>query len=87
MKIDLHCHTKAIKKGDGSGRNVTPELFKEKIETADIKIIAITNHNAFDLNQYKPLVKDLANDLKKSPRNILRTNISFSSFISLIITL
>ena len=22
MKIDLHCHTKAIKKGDGPGRNV-----------------------------------------------------------------
>ena len=32
MKIDLHCHTKAIKKGDGRGRNVTPELFKTKIE-------------------------------------------------------
>jgi len=32
MRIDLHCHTKAIKKGDGSGRNVTPELFKTKIE-------------------------------------------------------
>ena len=38
MKIDLHCHTKAIKKGDGRGRNVTPELFKSKIENADIKI-------------------------------------------------
>lgn len=39
MKIDLHCHTKAIKKGDGSGRNVSPELFKSKIEDADIKIV------------------------------------------------
>ena len=55
MKIDLHCHTKAIKNGDGLGRNVTPELFKEKIENADIKIVAITNHNAFDLDQYKKL--------------------------------
>ena len=56
MKIDLHCHTKAIKKGDGRGRNVTPELFKSKIENADIKIVAITNHNAFDLEQYKCLM-------------------------------
>lgn len=40
MKIDLHCHTKAIKKGDGPGRNVTPELFKSKIEDADIKIVS-----------------------------------------------
>jgi hypothetical protein len=55
MKIDLHCHTKAIKNGDGPGRNVTPELFKEKIENADIKIVAITNHNAFDLEQYNKL--------------------------------
>jgi len=55
MKIDLHCHTKAIKKGDGIGRNVTPDLFKSKIEDADIKIVAITNHNAFDINQYRAL--------------------------------
>ena len=55
MKIDLHCHTKAIKKGDRPERNVTPELFKKKIENADIKIVAITNHNAFDLKQYKQL--------------------------------
>ena len=57
MRIDLHCHTKAIKKGDGPGRNVTPEQFKSKIENADVKIVAITNHNAFDLEQYKSLVK------------------------------
>lgn len=55
MKIDLHCHTKAIKKGDGPGRNVTPEKFREKIQDADIKIVAITNHNSFDLEQYKAL--------------------------------
>lgn len=55
MKIDLHCHTKKTKQGDGKGRNVTPELFKEKIELADVKIIAITNHNAFDYEQYMEL--------------------------------
>ncbi len=52
MKIDLHCHTRKAKKGDGKGRNVTPELFKEKIELADVKIVAITNHNMFDYDQY-----------------------------------
>ena len=52
MRIDLHCHTKRTKKGDGEGRNVTVELFKEKISNADIRIVAITNHNTFDLNQY-----------------------------------
>jgi hypothetical protein len=52
MKIDLHCHTKSTKQGDGDGRNVSLELFKEKIANADVKIIAITNHNSFDLEQY-----------------------------------
>ena len=55
MRIDLHCHTKRTKKGDGEGRNVTVELFKEKISNADIRIVAITNHNAFDLKQYNEL--------------------------------
>ena len=61
MKIDLHCHTKATKKGDGVARNVTPDLFREKVANADVKIVAITNHNHFDINQYKTLqaaVKD-----------------------------
>ena len=52
MKIDLHCHTRKIKSGDGDGREVTPELFKEKVIEANVKIIAITNHNAFDYEQY-----------------------------------
>ena len=61
MKIDLHCHTKSIKQGDGCNRNVTPETFREKVINADIKILAITNHNAFDFVQYVELqnaVKD-----------------------------
>lgn len=55
MRIDLHCHTKQIKSGDGSGRNVTPEIFREKISNANVKIVAITNHNAFDYKQYLEL--------------------------------
>lgn len=53
MKIDLHCHTKKIKKGDPDTRNVSIEVFDEKIKNADIKILAITNHNAFDFEQYQ----------------------------------
>lgn len=57
MRIDLHCHTKATKTGDGKGRNVSAELFKSKIEDADVKIVAITNHNAFDLQQFNKLAE------------------------------
>lgn len=53
MKIDLHCHTKKIKKGDPETRNVTKELFVQKITQADVRIAAITNHNHFDIEQYK----------------------------------
>ncbi len=62
MKIDLHCHTLKTKKGDNKGRNVTPEMFKTKIELADVKVVAITNHNCFDIFQYSVLrdkVKDI----------------------------
>ncbi|MEE0245757.1 hypothetical protein [Ellagibacter isourolithinifaciens] len=51
MKVDLHCHTKATK-GEGPKRNVTKELFVDKIAAADIEIVAITNHNSFDFQQY-----------------------------------
>lgn len=62
MKIDLHCHTKQIKSGDGKNRNVTPEVFREKIMNADVGIVAITNHNAFDYEQYVTL-RDTVRDI------------------------
>ncbi|MBQ3603615.1 MAG: histidinol phosphatase [Clostridia bacterium] len=61
MRIDLHCHTKSTKQGDGDCRNVTSEVFKEKIINSDVRILAITNHNLFDLEQFNELkesVKD-----------------------------
>ena len=61
MRVDLHCHTKSTKKGDGDGRNVTKELFVQKVTDADVKIVAITNHNAFDIKQYNEL-KDAVTD-------------------------
>lgn len=52
MKVDLHCHTLKVKSGDAVTRNVTVEVFAQKIMDADVKIVAITNHNTFDLAQY-----------------------------------
>ena len=53
MRIDLHCHTKKVKTGDAYTRNVTKDKFFQKIIEAEVKIIAITNHNQFDYLQYK----------------------------------
>lgn len=52
MKIDLHCHTKRCKSGDSPKRNVDSALFIKTLEDNDVKIVAITNHNCFDLEQY-----------------------------------
>ncbi len=53
MKIDIHVHTKKIKSGDPDGRNINETKFNETIRLTDVKILAITNHNHFDINQYK----------------------------------
>lgn len=61
MKIDLHVHTKNCKSGDTKNRNVTTDFFAQKVKEADVKVLAITNHNHFDLSQYQELresVKD-----------------------------
>lgn len=55
MKIDLHCHTKKVKRGESDTRNVTTELFSMKIKEANVEIVAITNHNTFDIEQFQCL--------------------------------
>ncbi|MDD4380937.1 MAG: hypothetical protein PHR15_05600 [Atopobiaceae bacterium] len=55
--IDLHCHTLATKKGDPPTRNVSSSVFAEKLEEAGVQIVAVTNHNLFDLTQYEELSK------------------------------
>lgn len=59
MKIDIHVHTKKTKSGDSEQRNVTDIRFKEIISMTDVKILAITNHNHFDLVQYNSFVKNI----------------------------
>ncbi len=53
MKIDLHVHTKKIKSGDAISRNVEYEKFIEILKNSEVKILAITNHNHFDLVQFE----------------------------------
>jgi len=52
MKIDIHTHTKKVKQGDSENRNVDVSKFTEIINKTDVKILAITNHNHFDYEQY-----------------------------------
>ena len=58
MKIDFHCHTKSVKKGETEKRNIDPKRFVEKINDANVKIVAITNHNEFDRKQYEEFIKE-----------------------------
>lgn len=52
MKIDIHTHTKKVKQGDSDNRNVDVSKFTDIINKTDVKILAITNHNHFDYEQY-----------------------------------
>lgn len=62
MKIDIHVHTKKVKTGDAETRNIIPAQLNEIIRLTDVRILAITNHNHFDLEQYSEmseLLKDV----------------------------
>lgn len=52
MKIDIHTHTKKCKSGDALTREISAEKFCETVLCTDVGIIAITNHNVFDLGQF-----------------------------------
>ncbi len=67
MKIDFHCHTKKTKIDESESRNVSTELFKEKILLSEVKIVAITNHNLFDIEQYNELKEAVKTDCQVWP--------------------
>ena len=52
MLIDFHCHTKATKSGEDKKRNIKPEDFKNVILNAQVKMVAITNHNEFNKEEF-----------------------------------
>jgi predicted ATPase len=62
MKIDIHVHTKKCKGGDAESRNIDADKFDEIIRLTDVKVLAITNHNHFDLEQYTK-IKDKSEDV------------------------
>src|ERR1039457_2127941 len=67
MKIDIHTHTKKCKSGDAPTREITPEDFCETILSTEVRIIAITNHNVFDLDQFEEIETRLGEDAQVWP--------------------
>ncbi|ELB2888672.1 hypothetical protein QNE36_002695, partial [Vibrio parahaemolyticus] len=59
MKIDIHVHTRKTKQGDATTREVSPEDFSRIVQSTDVKILAITNHNVFDLEQFNQMEEKL----------------------------
>ena len=67
MKIDIHTHTKKCKSGDAPTREISPADFCETILSTEVRIIAITNHNVFDLNQYEAIATRLGEEAQVWP--------------------
>ena len=65
-KIDLHIHTQSCKQGDGKKREISPEDFVKKMRENSVEICAITNHNKFDIEEYKK-IRELDDDLTIFP--------------------
>ncbi len=57
MKIDLHLHTKVTKSDPKNSKRNAPKFedFKKILNTANVGIGAITNHNEFDFKQFNEL--------------------------------
>jgi predicted ATPase len=67
MKIDLHTHTKKCKSGDAHTREICPADLCDIILSTDVRIIAITNHNVFDLDQFKEIETRFGDDAQVWP--------------------
>jgi len=59
MKIDLHTHTRKCKTGDEPTREVSASEFCEAVLATNVGIVAITNHNVFDLEQFTEIQSGL----------------------------
>lgn len=67
MKIDIHTHTKKCKSGDAPTREISAQDFCEVLASTDVGIIAITNHNVFDLAQFEQIESLIDGDLQVWP--------------------
>lgn len=64
MLIDFHCHTKAVKDGEASSRNIpNAKYFCEQVKNANVKMVAITNHNSFDFKQFNEVQKEAKDEI------------------------
>lgn len=67
MRIDVHVHTIKAKTGDAHTREISPDRFAEVVLSTDVKIIAVTNHNLFDLEQYNSILDHVENAVQVWP--------------------
>ncbi len=67
MKIDIHTHTKKCKSGDAHTRAITPKDFHETILSTEVRIVAITNHNVFDYQQFAEICSLIGTDAQVWP--------------------
>lgn len=67
MKIDIHTHTRKCKSGDAPTREISAQDFCEVLASTDVGIIAITNHNVFDLTQFSQIESLNDGDLQVWP--------------------
>jgi ABC-type cobalamin/Fe3+-siderophores transport system ATPase subunit len=67
VKIDIHTHTRKCKSGDAHTREISPEDFCDAILSTDVRVVAITNHNVFDLSQFQAIQARIGTDAQVWP--------------------
>lgn len=67
MKIDIHTHTRKCKSGDAQTRETSPENFGDAILSTEVRVVAITNHNVFDLSQFQAIQARIGTDAQVWP--------------------
>lgn len=67
MKIDIHTHTRKCKLGDAQTREISPEDFCNAILSTEVGVVAITNHNVFDLSQFQAIQARIGSDAQVWP--------------------
>ncbi len=67
MKIDIHSHTKQCKSGDAPSREIAAKDFCEALRATEVGIIAVTNHNVFDLTQFEEILEEMDGDTQVWP--------------------
>lgn len=67
VKIDIHTHTRKCKSGDAQTREILPEDFYNAILSTEVRVVAITNHNVFDLSQFQTIQARIGTDAQVWP--------------------